>query len=204
MKNSMIAKIKEVSMSYNLKKLIDILTILAKNNQDLTKLRINKFLYFIDKFHLQKYGRDVSCDIYKRLPKGPIADNTTNLLKSFENNLKYGFTNDNIKELSKYFNLKKINNEYKLILRKKSSLNSLSLSEREIIKDVIRKYGKKSTEDLIAISHKDKAWKLNKPSSIIDKKMLLEGLSDKDKEFILGLMEIDSQSQRVSQALTKC
>ena len=35
-------------MSYDIEKLIDILTIFSKNHQDLTKLRITKLSYYID------------------------------------------------------------------------------------------------------------------------------------------------------------
>jgi uncharacterized phage-associated protein len=188
----------------NINKLIDVLVIFAKNNQQLEKFRINKLLYFVDKFHLQKYGRDVMGDVYKKLPKGPIADNTTNLLKAFENNLKYNFINKDIEELIKYFVLKKIDNNYELILKKSSGLSFLSSSEKEIIEDVLQKFGKKSTQELIDITHKHKAWKLNKLSKIINKEMFLEGLTPEDTEYILGLMEVDKQARSFSKELVKC
>lgn len=174
-------------MSYNLEKLIDILTILAKNNQELTKLRINKLLYFIDREHLRKYGKMVLGDKYFSLDYGPIPSLTYNLICSFCE------TQNKQNRLSAFFRAGKNRKNYdKLELKKESDGNSLSESEKNVIKDILRKYGSLKDYQLVNKTHKDSTWVNTKNPKEIDTNLFLEGLPKDRKKAILELIKIEN------------
>ena len=182
-------------MSYDVEKLIDILTIFSKNNQDLTKLRIGKLLYFIDKYHLQKYGNIVLNDRYFKLANGPVPTLTLDLLNEmFDPERQYIVDDEKIdkKYLSEYL---KVAGKYRLKLLKESSFESLSLSELEIIKEVLGIYGHMDTGEIVKESHKDATWlKTNKPEEI-DYCLFLEDMPEDKKKIIKNLMLIDKENE---------
>lgn len=194
-------------MQYDIEKLIDILVIFTKRRQRLTKLRINKLLYFIDKFHLRKYGRFVLNDRYHRLNLGPIPSLTSDLLNEFFDP-EFLFSGKSIKKeknkLKKYFSPGKYRGRYDtLALKKDVNFNSLSNSEIEIIDMVIQKYGNYSTSNLVNISHKDATWIQTSEPKEIDYELFLEGLPEERKKIIRDMMEIDKENDRVNAALNK-
>ncbi|MCL5985142.1 MAG: Panacea domain-containing protein [Actinobacteria bacterium] len=186
-------------MSYDVNKLVDILSLLAKSNQELTKLRINKLLYFIDKFHLRKYGRLVLDDKYIALQLGPVAEISNNILDdfiSFEGNYK-GY-------LKECFNVGKNKKGYpELKIKKECDLGLLSKSEKEIIVEVISKYGEFSTLKLVDISHQERAWKETIQPEEIDYKLLLDGIPDDKRELIEELIELDRENELLVAELNK-
>lgn len=182
-------------MSYDIEKLIDILTIFSKNHQDLTKLRIAKLLYFIDKYHLQKHGRVVLNDRYYRLPKGPIPGLTLNLLNEFfDPEFEYTIDDTRINKiyLSEYL---KAVGRYRLKLKKESNFGALSQSELEIIDEVIKDYGHLKTGDLVEVSHKDATWLETEEPNEIDYRLFLEGMPEDKKKIIEGLLLIDNENK---------
>ena len=182
-------------MSYDIEKLIDILTIFSKNHQDLTKLRIAKLLYFINKYHLQKYGRVVLNDRYYRLPKGPIPSLTLNLLNEFfDPEWEYTVNGTKINKiyLSEYLEAA---GRYRLKLKKESSFGSLSQSELEIIDEVIKTYGNLKTGDLVEAYHKDATWLRTEEPNEIDYCLFLEGMPEDKKKIIEGLLLIDKENE---------
>lgn len=179
-------------MGYSIKKLIDILTIFSRNHQDLTKLRIAKLLYFIDKYHLQKYGSVVLNDRYYRLSKGPIPSLTLDLLNEFfDPEWEYRVDDKKINKiyLSEYL---KVIGRYRLKLKKESNFGSLSQSELGVIEKVIKTYGHLETGELVDESHKDATWLKTEEPSEIDYCFFLEGLPKDRKRAILELTKIEN------------
>ncbi|MCX6384722.1 MAG: Panacea domain-containing protein [Actinobacteria bacterium] len=182
-------------MSYDIEKLIDILTIFSKNNQDLTKLRIVKLLYFIDKLHLQKYGRVVLNDRYYKLPKGPIPSLTLNLLNEFfDPEFAYAVKNHKI-DKSKISHFLEATGSYRLKIKKESDFESLSKSELEIIDEVLKIYGLLDTDKIVDMSHKDATWLKTEEPKEIDYCLFLDGMSEDKKRIIEGLMSIDKENE---------
>lgn len=193
--------IRGLSMSYDIEKLIDILTIFSKNHQDLTKLRITKLSYFIDKFHLQKYGNVVLNDRYYRLPKGPVPSLTLNLLNEFfDPESKYIVDDSKINKvyLSKYL---EATGRYRLKLKKESNFGSLSQSELEIIEEVIKTYGLLKTEELVDESHKDATWLETEQPNEIDYCLFLDGMPEDKKKIIEDLLLIDKENDMFANIL---
>lgn len=191
-------------MQYDIEKLIDILILLVKNKQQLSKLRITKLLYFIDKYHLRKYGRFVLNDRYYRLQYGPIPSLTLNLINEFFSpEIRFSGKKIERNPLKKYFFATKYRNYDMLKLKKEVNFNSLSDSELEIIDMVIQGFGKMPTSELVNISHKDKTWKEDSGSNEINPELFLDGLSGEKKEIIKKIMEIDLESDCMNAVLNK-
>lgn len=191
-------------MQYDIEKLVDILVLLAKKGQTLTKLRTTKLLYFIDKYHLRKYGRFVLNDRYYRLQYGPIPSLSLNYINDF-------FSPDVTvsgkvvkNPLRKFFSPAKFKGVYvKLKLEKDVNFHSLSDSELKIIDWVIKKFGNLSTSTLINISHEDKTSKETPEPNEIEPELFLDGLRPEAKEAIKKLMEINRENDCVNIILNK-
>lgn len=191
-------------MQYDIEKLIDILVLLAKNGQKLNKLRITKLLYFIDKYHIRKYGRFVLNDRYHRLPLGPIPSLSLNYINDFfKPEIRISGKKVGKNPLEGYFSATKYRNYDALSLKRDVNLNSLSDSELEAIEQVIKKYGNFPTSRLVNISHSDKTWKETSEPSEIEPKFFLEGLPEDQKDAIEKLMEIDQENDSVNAVLNK-
>jgi len=188
-------------MSYDIEKLIDILTIFSRNQQDLDKMRISKLLYFIDKNHLQKYGSVILNDRYHRLSKGPIPSLALDLLNElFDPEFKHSVTNKKIDKsyLSEYLEPYR---KFQFKLKKESNFNSLSKSEIEVIDYVLTKYGSLTTEDLVELSHKDATWLKTKEPNEIDYCLFLEGMPEEKRKIVEGLLAIDKENEVFSRVL---
>jgi uncharacterized phage-associated protein len=194
-------------MKYDIEKLADILYLFAKKKQPLTKLRICKLLYFIDKVHLQKYGRFVLGDRYHSLPLGPVPSLTLDLLDDFfipeimfrgkpikrsQNLLKGLFTRG--KSLNKY---------PQLILAKEFNFESLSESEKEVIELVINKYGNYTDGSLVNISHKESPSKNTPVPDQIAPELFLDDLPEDEKRSIAELLAIDKENDLLVTCLNR-
>ncbi len=197
----------EMSMNYDVHKLIDILVILSKNNQELTKLRIHKLLYLIDKFHLRDYSRIVLNDKYVALSYGPVAQKTRDILDDFiefKNYFPLYKSNFEKNHLDKYFDLGKDKHGYdKLVLKKESDLKTLSESEKIIINKVIKSYGNYTTGQLVNVTHRDEAWKKTGEKCEIDYKLLLVDLPSEKRKVMEELIEIDEENDLIAEELNR-
>lgn len=194
-------------MQYDFEKLIDILVVFVKRGQELTELRINKLLYFIDRFHLRKYGRFVLNDRYFRLPFGPIPSFTYNIISEFfRPDFPIPKKHRNIEKdyMKEYFEPAKNRQGHdRLKLKKEVNLGSLSDSEKETIDIVIQKYGKLTTSQLVNISHREKTCKETAAPNEIDYELFLEGLSEERKKIIKDMMEMDGENDIFTTELNK-
>jgi len=191
-------------MQYDIEKLIDILMLLVKNKQPLSKLRITKLLYFIDKYHIRKYGRFVLNDRYYRLPFGPVPFLSLIYINDFfKPEVRISGKKVGKNPLEEYFSATKYRKYDALSLKKDVNLNSLSDSDLEAIEQVIKKYGNFATSRLVDISHNEKTWKETIEPKEIEPELFLDGLPEEEKEAIKKLIEIDQENDCVNVALNK-
>ncbi len=186
------------NMRYDIEKLADILYLFAKKKQHLTKLRICKLLYFVDKVHLQKYGRFVLGDRYNSLPLGPVPSSTLDILDDFflPEILFRGKPIKGAHNLLKDFFVRgRYLNKYpQLILAKEFSFESLSESEKEVIELVINKYGNYTDGSLVNITHKEAPSKNTPVPQQIAPELFLDDLPDDEKRSIVELLAIDEEN----------
>lgn len=65
----------------NPRKLLETLVWIARKHPESGYHFILKALFYADKYHLQRYGRPVTGDIYIKMPNGPVASLAYDMLK---------------------------------------------------------------------------------------------------------------------------
>jgi len=151
----------------NFNKAVEVVLYIAQNTPIPDVYHIGKILYFADKLHLEKYGRQINGDTYYAFDYGPAPSETLDLM-----------------------------NEHKLVFKREQNAiiphretnhDFFSDSDIECLNESIEMYGNMSFEDLKNASH-DTAYNntpLNKPIKIDD---VIKTLSN--SEDLLEYLEI--------------
>ncbi len=153
----------------------------------LTKTKFIKMMFFVDKLHLEKYGRSVFFDSYFKLPKGPVPSLTLNIINASAGNCDIEDDIDEFaKEFSSYiaaqceYNRKRDKNM--TIFSKKLDFNErmFSKSEIEALNIVADKYINTSIDDIIEATHNTKEFQTTRMQDIITK----ESMSGNNMEYV--------------------
>lgn len=192
-------------MSYNVLKLVEILETLARNGQELTKLRVAKLIYLIDKYHIRKYGRPILRDRYVRLRLGPVPSVTLNIIDNFFFDMRFPGIKKFDEPLDEFFERGKDRRGYDKLKLKKEKDKSvwLSISDTEAIQAVLEKYGSLATSQLVDMCHRDKTSQGTPENSIIDYELFLDGLPEEKKKTLMELLEIDEENAHVLTELSR-
>jgi uncharacterized phage-associated protein len=133
-----------------------------EKEQTMSKLKLMKLLYFVDRFSLVKYGHPVSYDNMVAMPFGMVLSNTYNLASGTIKSKTDGWES--------WISDKK---DHNVSLKKKNvnveSLGELSDADIEIVDEVWRQYGDKNQWELADIQHNPKIcpeWKDPQGSSV--------------------------------------
>jgi uncharacterized phage-associated protein len=139
------------------KTIVQAIFFLLKKNGDsaMEKIKLVKLIYLSDKYHLLKYGRTITNDMYFAMPKGPVGSTALNVLdfkKSdfMESEYKY----------AKLFLEEKGPNSFKP-RNVKSKLDSLSETDKEALGFVYEHFGSMKTwgfGGLVEFTHKYPEW----------------------------------------------
>lgn len=130
---------------------LEAMLVVVSSLRDPTFHSVSKLLYFADRLHLQRYGRTICGDDYVAMKHGPVPSRIYNMMKVPAGREDYG----NIDAICKAF---AVDGNYHIGPLRKPNLDLLSASEHECLVEVIKRYGRKSFQELTALSH-DKAWK---------------------------------------------
>ncbi|MFH1441950.1 MAG: Panacea domain-containing protein [Candidatus Omnitrophota bacterium] len=200
-----------IRFKFNVEKFTACVAMLAQAEvPELTKLKIVKMLYFIDKYHLLKYGKPVLGDIYYHWDHGPVPLKSLTVLNEVvDDDDISGETGESDKDhLTHYLKLNKfrakiIPRKYPFFeLKNEPYLDSLSFSEQEAVREVIKQYGQFSPWQLREETHKDTTWKATDRNDEIDYRLFFEDGSSsskgaleyleslrEDNEFVFGLSQ---------------
>ena len=122
------------------------------------KTKINKLLFYADFTFFKQYGQSISGEKYYAIDYGPVPDYFNSI---FENLEKRGFIRIDHLPLNngdfgeKFFALKKFN------------ANIFQEKELNVLNDIISRFIKTSTKEIIRISHQEEAWIKNYPNKEI-------------------------------------
>lgn len=112
----------------------------------MTDIKAYKLLWLADRLHLGEYGRTISGDEYFAMERGPVPIHVKRIVnKKEKSDLFWSFFALNNKELTltKHFD----------------SYDHLSETDKCALDIIINKYGERSEEELVAISHFSPEWK---------------------------------------------
>jgi uncharacterized phage-associated protein len=156
---------RRIRFEFSLDKLVDALGYLSSIGKirDLTKLKAAKLLYFADKAHLLKYGRPILGDRYVSMDHGPVPSQALNVMNSV-------IAPDEIEDPARRRVLERLqlhkdrpwSKHQQFRLRRHGyEFPFLSGSDREILDEVISRYGNCSVGQLIDLTHQEYAWKVS-------------------------------------------
>jgi uncharacterized phage-associated protein len=157
---------RQISFSFDVQKFVSAAAYLAASCQDFTRMKLAKLLYFTDKEHLRAYGRPVSGDRYIKKEYGPVPSMAYDLIKHDERvDVEAQVVFDRHFDVS--------GNDLKI--KAPPNLSFLSESDREILDEVLRKYGHLTSAQLSKLSHREPAWEKASMNSLMDYRLFLAG-----------------------------
>ena len=179
--------LKKLDFEFDFKKFIAVLNYLVKACEaPMTKLKIAKLLYLLDRRHFNLHARPVLGDTYFRLDYGPVPSQSLDLLDELTEAQGAKWAKGESKVLSKYFAVKSTGKHPTISAKEDPPLNVLSKTELEALQWVARNFGKKSAGALVDITHTHATWKETAPVKEIDYRLFPKG----DPEAVVNIAEI--------------
>jgi uncharacterized phage-associated protein len=178
------------SFDFDAQKFVNAAAYLAEHCQDLTRMKLAKLLYFADKEHLRSYGRPVIGDRYIKMEYGPVPSRAYDMIKHDE---RVDVEAQGL--FDRHFEV--VGNDMKL--RTPADLAYLSETDREVLDEVLSKYGHITSAQLSKLSHREPAWEKAAMNSPMDYRLFLAGdeemgnLVQEDQELRDALEEIEME-----------
>lgn len=148
------------NLKFDFEKFISCLTYFARHcpaHPDLTKLKLAKLFYFLDKYHLLNYGRPIIGDNYIRLGLGPVPSIVDNILDEIEGIqiVRSKLSSNNKAIFDKFLKLVKDSKYPSYKAKVEPELDVLSKSEIEALEVTVKKFGKYAASTLVDITHRE-------------------------------------------------
>lgn len=169
---------KPVNFNLDFKKLIACLTYFARHCEDMTKLKAIKLLYFLDKYHLVKYGRPVLGDNYILMGLGPVPSMTLDIINEIQDAYQHKIKMLDPRNKEYFGQFLKVagTSKYPVFHAiKEADLDELSQTEKEALFETLKNYGKYTASTLVEKTHKDATCKKTEINHYIDYKLFFEG-----------------------------
>lgn len=168
-----------IRFKFDIEKFIACVALFAEQGfKDLDKLKICKLLYYVDKYHLLRFGKPVIGDMYVHLDNGPVPSKSLDIMNEVICRDKIFITTGvtNKDKLKEYVKVKKhFGHSFPVFETiKEANLDCLSASEQEAIRDTIKRYGKCSPLELIELTHKDASWQETQNTEEIDYRLFFQ------------------------------
>lgn len=118
------------------------------------KTKLNKLLFYADFCHFRKTGLSISGSRYRAIDMGPVPNNFSSIFEHLAEK-------DEIDIFYTAFSNGSIGEHFKP--HPKRDFNDTIFNEDELItlKEVVSKFGKTNTKEIIEISHEEEAWEKN-------------------------------------------
>jgi len=144
----------------NLKKLTEMVVFFTESMQP-WKTKLNKLLFYSDFLMFKQTGFSISGIQYRAIPMGPVPNNFNSIYEYLDKNedvdIHYSsFTDGGIGE------------QFKPNLNRSTDVEFFNKAELSVLQNVVERFKNTSTNQIIEISHKEKAWLDN----IADKKLI--------------------------------
>lgn len=160
----------KIEFNFNRLKANEVILFLSNKDKGISKMRLLKFLFFADLYHLQKYGRPIVGDRYVAMIKGPVLSEVYNMIKHSRKDYE---VEENI-----------------IFPKREADLNEFSKSDIEALEYAFNQYSQYTTEELSNLTHKEKCWinAINREPKSKNSKILWEDMID-DPEILYDLRE---------------
>ena len=170
----------EIEFVFNGKRSISaILYIIQQSDGEINHYNLLKIIFEADKYHLNKYGRPVTGDLYRNMDFGTVPVAIYNTVKGNRSPKKY------LKEMGMTgipYNYNRSN--YMLSSSVAPNHRFLTKTSIEALDRGIKKYRDLSFEKVKEENHKEKCWRETKKNQFIPFELIIE-----DKEILEQLSE---------------
>lgn len=139
----------KIEFQFNKEKANAVILYLANKDYYISKMRLLKFIFFADLYHLNKYGRPILGDKYVAMNNGPVLSKLYDMLKNSSRDYRV--------EKGKF-----------IIPNKEPDLDCLSKSDIEALDYALKEYSSYNAFEMSALTHEHDSWKnarKNSPSS---------------------------------------
>jgi len=180
-------------------KTINVILYILNKLGSTSKTKLMKLLFFADFEHMRKHKRPITWSTYYRLKNGPVPSYILDVINTITKQKKLPISETDKTKFMKSIHVTKEYWGLATFLRaiKKPDLDELSISDREIIDEIIKEHGHKNAIQLSNETHKHHAWQTEKNNRII--KYSSAYIEDEEKKFSQvwekGLEEIKKMSE---------
>lgn len=192
-----------ITFPYEFEKALTALVYLASKPKAvpaLDKYKAGKLLFLADKYHLVRYGRPILGDFYRALDYGPIPQKTMDALHALVDDRRR-----RTPETDRLAKALEVDHRYqypRFGATVAPNLEALSVSERRALEHVVAEYGKKTFDELKALTHEMPAYKKArarvKGARAID--MRYEDFFEEDPDAIAGALDEMLETHRLRTA----
>lgn len=187
---------RQIKFKYDPKKFASCVAYLSsKNVPGMDKLKVSKLIFYADKLHLQKFCRPITGDYYKHIDYGPIPQNSLDVMNDTITDRPVGEQGPyNRRVFEESIVCDPHTRPYPLFqVRGEQNYDNLSESEKEILEEVIVRYGGMTGGQLIDETHKEAAVTKTDYNSNIDYVLLLDDLDEETRNEIMEVIEHDQE-----------
>jgi uncharacterized phage-associated protein len=155
----------QLAFDFDATKLAQALAFLATSVRDLSKLKAAKLLYFADKQHLLQHGRPIIGDRYFCLDYGPVPTASLNIINDLISPVRLRIAGKELKSpmrhaVEQFVVVSRESGQPRLEARKSiDELDALTASERDVLSEVVKKYGKLTAGKLVTLTHREHSWR---------------------------------------------
>lgn len=189
----------KINFNFDYKKAAQALNYFAqKSGGQIEKLKALKLIYFADRYHLRKYGRLITNDIYFAMKLGPVASSTKDIIENSE------FLDDAEKEYAQQ-HLKLIS-PYMLQSENPVDSEVFSDSDIEALNFAWDNFGHIEKYYLSKLTHSYPEWKRNELNLELNPRIemrLLDFLDDPDEDiekcFALSSQERENLKEQIEE-----
>jgi len=170
----------------------------SKAGKSIDRLKVLKLIYFADRYHLRKYGRLITNDIYFAMELGPVASSTKDIAErsEFLDETEAQYANEYLR----------IGVPHKIVSNKPIVTDVFSESDIEALNFAWNKFGHLNPSDLVELTHKYPEWGRNKQALSLNPRIEMKiedflddpivenvekcfELTDEDRKDLLGQLE---------------
>lgn len=152
---------KPVSFRFDPEKLVHVLAYFAgRGLTDLTKLKAAKLVYYLDKHHLWKFGRPIVGGPYWCMPYGPVPGNALQAMNDMidATEVESELAEDQKRLIDEYLEVKADGAHPRFEAKRQFDPEVFSKSELAALESVFEKFGTKTANQLVSLTHKDPTW----------------------------------------------
>lgn len=199
-----------VTFKYDFEKALAVLVYLASKPEsvpEFDKLKAAKLLFLADKYHLVRFGRPILGDSYKALRAGPLPVRTVDYLKAVldAENLEW-VDEAKAKRLIDHLDVDRVPRYPRFSARKLIDFSEkLSKSDLAALDHIIAVHGKKSTSELVALTHTMPAylcaWESRGEANSVD--MNYEDFFEDDPDALDGALDEMLENDEMKRAFSE-